>query len=181
MKLDKELLIGDQKFGTQLLIYSLFMLTGFGFFVLGLVNAQGPDRIAIIIITACVSIIPFGICVGLRNIIRVLKERSKIINGDITIVEMKVLDKQHISHQEKTKHTLLIFGEKNNVYVNAQEAKSYKVGDVCYRVFLNTASSKRKDIGFPYNKKKYILGEDLAPYLDKSYRQEDLDPRYFEE
>ena len=82
-------MIEEQNYPIRLITYALFMIAGFGFFVLCLFNAQGPDRIAIIITTACVSVIPFGIIVGLRNIVRDLIERSKIKNDDITIVEMK--------------------------------------------------------------------------------------------
>ena len=128
----------------------------------------------------CVTLIPFGIFAGAVNVIKTLIEWNKIRKGDIKIVEMKVLDKQHNSMQDSSKHTLLIFGEKNNVYLNAQKGKRFKVGDVCYRVYVNSNTSKVKDIGFPYNKKEYVLGEDLKPYLDREYRQPELDSRYFE-
>lgn len=180
MTIDKKLLIKEQKYSTQLCVYSLFMLGGFGSFFLSFLSAKGPIKIEILLIYMCVTIIPFGIFAGALNIMKTLKQWNKINKGDITIVEMKVLDKQHASMQSSAKHTLLIFGEKNNVYVTAQRGKKYKVGDVCYRVYINSNSSKIEEVGFPYNKKDYVLGEDLKPYLDRTYRQPALDSRYFE-
>lgn len=181
MIIDKKTLIREQKYDTQLCAYFLFMIGGFGSFFLSFLVVKGPIKVEILLIYMCVTIIPFGIFAGVFNIIKTLIEWNKICKGDITIVEMKVLDKQHPSMQSSTKHTLLIFGEKNNVFVTAQKGKKYKIGDVCYRVYINSNTLKTKYIGFPYNKKDYVLGEDLKPYLDRGYRQPELDSRYFEE
>ena len=181
MILDKNKLIEDQKYGVQLVVYSLFMMAGVFFFLISLLIAKGPIKLEILIICMCVTIVPFGMCIGLYNIIKTLKEWNKVQMGNITIVEMKILDMRHKSMSKESRHTTLHFGDGECVFVNAYKAKKYRIGDICYRFYLNTNGNKKKFVGFPYNKKEYVLGEDLAVYLDKKYKQEELDPRYLKE
>lgn len=180
MILNKEKLIKEQKFVTQLIVYSAFAIVGIGFFVLSIMIGENSLLPINLCMNVLISIIPFGYFMGLRRIFGVLKLWNKINNDDFTIVEMQIYDKQVFGNSKEARDTLLVFGEKkDNVFLHILERNKYKEGDICYRFYITNERGEKKYFAL-YNKRIYKLDGELYGLLDFSYVQPQLDERYME-
>lgn len=180
MILNKKKLIKEQKFMTQLIIYSAFAFVGIGFFVLSIMIGKNSLLPINLFFNAIISIIPFGYFMGLRRIFGVLKLWNKINNDDFTIVEMQIYDKQVFGNSKEARDSLLVFGEKkDNVFLHILERNKYRKGDICYRFYITNARGEKKYFAL-YNKSTYKLDGELYGLVDFGFVQPKLDERFKE-
>lgn len=146
MIITHEKIVQDYKGGKQVSVFSVFALLGLivpfiPFFVLKTFDLNSIMSFGFLM---AVFGIPFGIFIGLKNIIYVTNVNCSIRNNKIFIIEDVIEDMRmspyHIREDDDSKYgqiTLEKFSNKSNkvLYITSKEFKTHSEGEKCILVF----------------------------------------------
>jgi hypothetical protein len=156
--LTREELIKQQNYRKQLILYFIFAIVGFSAMAVELFLCRKLDFNSIFQLgfIFLVIFIPFGIILGLRNIIKTFRTINRVKNSELRIRRMTVIDKRRVKSGTDNDWGIEF---QNNItfFVNRNQQKKFSVGDECFVVF--TDDSNDPDNIYPC--KEYVLADDL--------------------
>lgn len=170
MIITQKKIVQDYKGGKQVSIFSVFSLLGLivpfiPFFVLKTIDYNSIMSFGFLM---AVFGIPFGIIIGLKNIIYVINVNRSIKNNKIFIIEDVIEDMRmspyHIREDDDSKYgqiTLEKFSNMSNkvLYITSKEFKTYSEGEKCILIFsqYNKKYPALRYIGNDYQIDKTLL------------------------
>ena len=162
--LTKQEIIKKCNYHIQLLCWSIFAICGIGMPLLSLINIEGgisfsnPNFIIGSLFMLAFPIIPFGYFLGIRNIIKTLKIITAIKTGNISIIEMKVVDK----YEDYDKCIVFFDKLEKGRYFNYSTFKEIRKGNTAYIIFTGKDGdiNKKESCGI-FLKKNYQLDTEL--------------------
>lgn len=159
-----EEILNDENYGLQIALFGVFGVAGLTLTLypfLG-VGEMTQDRIIMAIILLAAFGIPFGYCLGVRRIYRILRTIHLIKKGEYLIAEDELTDKYMGGHGKNSdtddsycQFTFSSYSARTqkNVIVSRKEHDKAKVGDLYYLVFLKTQTAPIR----MYPKKEYFI------------------------
>ena len=151
--IDRNRLLKDGNYYKQLACFGFFFIVGIGVFMIQVIMALKTEQLLLaILVYGVLVLIPFGYVFGLRKIYKVSKDMLRINSRKFKVIEREVIDKHIVNNSSTTNDTQIIFSKEDGVWVSRKKSKEFKVGDVCYVIYLDGDT----DACGIYNKKKNI-------------------------